>query len=132
MTQANYIRKTYVLCTYIQRNRYICTCIALRGVLTQESQGLITYAFVMLLLAMISLHMLTFRSMPLVKATEAVGVKLPLVEKETEQCRQFTSWSLSQGVQQHPPKLNNQTPHSKVCTKTQNKNYFNKERHHGC
>ena len=36
------------------------------GVLTsilQESQGLITYAFVMLLLAMISLHMLTFRLM---------------------------------------------------------------------
>ena len=64
MTQANYIR---VLCTYIQnelRNHYICTCIALRGVLTsllQESQGLIKYAFVMLLLAMISLHMLTFR-----------------------------------------------------------------------
>ena len=45
---------------------YICTCIALRGVLTsllQESQGLIKYAFVMLLLAMISLHMLTFRLM---------------------------------------------------------------------
>ena len=45
---------------------YICTCIALRGVLTslfQESQGLITYAFVMLLLVMISLHMLTFRLM---------------------------------------------------------------------
>ena len=43
---------------------YICTCIALRGVFTsllQESQGLIKYAFVMLLLAMISLHMLTFR-----------------------------------------------------------------------
>ena len=83
MTQANYIRKTYVLCTYIQnelRNRYIYvhvslsgptryvffSCIALRGVLTsvlQESQGLITYAFVMLLLVMISLHMLTFRLM---------------------------------------------------------------------
>ena len=31
--------------------------------LLQESQGLITYAFVMLLLAMISLHMLTFRLM---------------------------------------------------------------------
>ena len=50
------------------RNRYIyiCTCIALRGVSTsvlQESQGLTTYAFVMLLLAMISLHMLTFRLM---------------------------------------------------------------------
>ena len=45
---------------------YLCTCIALRGVLTsllQESQGLITYAFVILLLAMISLHMLTFRLM---------------------------------------------------------------------
>ena len=58
MTQANYIRKTYVLCTYIQNE--------LRGVLTlllQESQGLITYAFVMLLLAMISLNMLTFRLM---------------------------------------------------------------------
>ena len=45
---------------------YICICSALRGVLTsllQESQGLITYAFVMLLLVMISLHMLTFRLM---------------------------------------------------------------------
>ena len=45
---------------------YVYTCIALRGVLTlllQESQGLITYAFLMLLLAMISLHMLTFRLM---------------------------------------------------------------------
>ena len=31
--------------------------------LLQESQGLITYAFVMLLLAMVSLHMLTFRLM---------------------------------------------------------------------
>ena len=43
-----------------------CTCIALRGVVTsvlQESQGLITYDFVMLLLAMIPLHMLTFRLM---------------------------------------------------------------------
>ena len=29
----------------------------------EESQGLTTYAFVMLLLAMISLHMLTFRLM---------------------------------------------------------------------
>ena len=41
-----------------------CTCIALRGVSTsvlQESQGLTIHAFVMLLLAMISLHMLTFR-----------------------------------------------------------------------
>ena len=67
MTQANYIRKTYVICkmNYVIAI-YICTCIALRGVLTsllQESQGLITYAFVMLLLAMISLHMLTFRLM---------------------------------------------------------------------
>ena len=40
------------------RNRYIHV-----HVLLQESQGLITYAFVMLLLAMISLHMLTFRLM---------------------------------------------------------------------
>ena len=63
MTQANYIHKTYALCMYIQNEYviaiYICTCIALRGVLTsllQESQGLITYAFVMLLLAMISTH----------------------------------------------------------------------------
>ena len=42
------------------------TYIALRGVFTsvlEESQGLTTYAFVMLLLAMISLHMLTFRLM---------------------------------------------------------------------
>ena len=31
--------------------------------LLQESQGLVTYAFLMLLLAMISLHMLTFRLM---------------------------------------------------------------------
>ena len=47
-------------------NHYIYTCIALRGVLTsvlQESQGLTTYAFVMLLLAMVSLHMLTFKLM---------------------------------------------------------------------
>ena len=45
---------------------YTCTCIALRGVLTsvlQESQRLIAYAFVMLLLAIIFLHMLTFRLM---------------------------------------------------------------------
>ena len=37
---------------------YTCTCIT--SVFIQESQG---YAFVMLLLAMISLHMLTFRLM---------------------------------------------------------------------
>ena len=39
---------------------------ALRGVFTsvlEESQGLTTYAFVMLLLVMISLHMLIFRLM---------------------------------------------------------------------
>ena len=39
---------------------------ALRGVLTsvlQESQGLTTYAFVMLLLGMVCLHKLTFRLM---------------------------------------------------------------------
>ena len=51
----------------ILRNHYTqYTCIALRGVfisVLQESQGLTTYAFVMLLLAMISLHMLTFRLM---------------------------------------------------------------------
>ena len=48
----------------IFRNHY--TCIALRGVFTsvlEESQGLATYAFVMLLLAIIPLHMLTFRLM---------------------------------------------------------------------
>ena len=42
------------------------TRIALRGVFTsvlQESQGLTTNNFVMLLLAMVSLHMLTFRWM---------------------------------------------------------------------
>lgn len=65
---------------------------------------------------------------PLVKATEAVGVKLPLVEKETERCRQSTSQYLSEGVHKHPPLLNNHTPHRKVCTKTQNKNCYNKER----
>ena len=67
MTQANYIR---VLCTYIQnelRNRYLyvhvlhCEDLGVLTSLLQESQGLIKYAFVMLLLAMISLHMLTFR-----------------------------------------------------------------------
>ena len=45
---------------------HVRTCIALRGVLTsvlQESQGLTIYAFVILLLAMIYLHMLTFRLM---------------------------------------------------------------------
>ena len=44
----------------------ICTCITLRGVLTsvlQELQGLTTHDFIMLPLAMISLHMLTFRLM---------------------------------------------------------------------
>ena len=43
-----------------------CTCIALRGVVTsvlQESQGLTVNTLVMLLLAMIALHMLTFRLM---------------------------------------------------------------------
>ena len=47
-------------------NCVTCTCIALRGVLTsvlQESQGLTTYDFIMLPLAMISLHMPTFRLM---------------------------------------------------------------------
>ena len=42
------------------------SCITLRGVSTsvlQESQGLTTNTFVMLLLAMISLHMLNFRLM---------------------------------------------------------------------
>ena len=57
----------YSACTFnyiITLHMY--TCIALRGVFTsvlEESQGLTTYAFVMLLLAMISLHMLTFRLM---------------------------------------------------------------------
>ena len=58
-----YIHNTTVLC---DMHVHACTCIALRGVLTsvlQESQGLTTYAFVMLLLAMISLHMLIFRLM---------------------------------------------------------------------
>ena len=49
------------------RNRYIYVHVLhWRGVLTsvlQESQGLTTYAFLMLLLPMISLHMLTFRLM---------------------------------------------------------------------
>ena len=69
MTHAlyTYIRTMYVLCTYIQYvTIHMYTCIALRGVFTsvlQESQGLTTYAFVMLLLAMVSLHMLTFRLM---------------------------------------------------------------------
>ena len=65
----------YAQCMYSARtfktilhNCYIhaCTRIALRGVLTsvlQESQRLTTYAFVMLLLAMISLHILTFKLM---------------------------------------------------------------------
>ena len=70
-------RSANIIITRITRVNKICfchvaisddisTCIALRGVLTsllQESQGLIKYAFVMLLLAMISLHMLTFRLM---------------------------------------------------------------------
>ena len=50
----------------IMESLYTCTCIALRGLLTlvlQESQGLKTYEFDMLLLATISLHMLTFRLM---------------------------------------------------------------------
>ena len=50
---------TYNVCTMHVQN----TCIPLRGVLTSESQGLTIYALVMLLLAMISLHMLTFSLM---------------------------------------------------------------------
>ena len=44
----------------------LCDIITLRGVSTsvlQESQGLTTNTFVMLLLAMVSLHMLTLRLM---------------------------------------------------------------------
>ena len=55
ITIYNYIITIYT-CT--------CTCIALREVLTsvlQESQRLTTYDFVMLPLATISLHMLTFQ-----------------------------------------------------------------------
>ena len=51
-----------ILCDHYTHN----ACITLRGVSTsvlQESQGLTTYAFVMLLLAMISLHLLTCRLM---------------------------------------------------------------------
>ena len=62
----------YVLCTYILCDHYTHNaCITLRGVSTsvlQESQGLTTYAFVMLLLAMISLHMLTCRLMVIMVA----------------------------------------------------------------
>ena len=58
----------YVLCMYIQNEIaiYMYIYITLRGVLTsllQESQGLAIYAFAMLLLAMIFLHMLTFSLM---------------------------------------------------------------------
>ena len=63
-----YAYNVCVLCTYIHYviTIHMYTCIALRGMFTsvlEESQGLTTYAFVMLLLAMISLHMLTFRLM---------------------------------------------------------------------
>ena len=68
MTHALYACNVCVLCTYIHYviTVHMYTCIALRGVFTsvlEESQGLTTYAFFMLLLAMISLHMLTFRLM---------------------------------------------------------------------
>ena len=60
-----YAYNVCVLCTYIH---YVITIhmYTWRGVFTsvlEESQGLTTYAFVMLLLAMISLHILTFRLM---------------------------------------------------------------------
>ena len=59
-----YVKHMYVLCTYIQlHNCYIHVHVVDCEALLQESQGLITYAFVILLLAMISLHMLTFRLM---------------------------------------------------------------------
>ena len=45
-------------CRYI--HVHVLHCEECLTSLLQESQGLITYAFVMLLLAMISLHMLTF------------------------------------------------------------------------
>ena len=57
-----------------------CTCIALRGVSTsvlQESQGLTTNTFVMLLLAMISLHMLIFRLMVTMVA-ESCSLVIPI------------------------------------------------------
>ena len=56
-----------ILCDHYTHN----ACITLRGVSTsvlQESQGLTTYTFVMLLLEMISLHMLTCRLMVIMVA----------------------------------------------------------------
>ena len=60
-----YAYNVCVLCTYIHYviTIHMYTCIALRGVFTsvlEESQGFTTF---MLLLAMITLHMLTFRWM---------------------------------------------------------------------
>ena len=67
MTHATiYVQCMYYACTFKMKLLYICIYITLRGVLTsllQESQGLTIYAFAMLLLAMISLHMLTFSLM---------------------------------------------------------------------
>ena len=48
---------------YTQYYCVTCICVTLRGVSTLESQGLTTNTIVMLLLAMVSLHMLTFRLM---------------------------------------------------------------------
>ena len=63
------MKTLYMVLMRIDHRQYYCvtcTCITLRGVSTsvlQESQGLTTNTFVMLLLAMVSLHMLTFRLM---------------------------------------------------------------------
>ena len=81
---ACYYNYTYNVCTIYARTfkmklRNRCTCITLRGVLTsvlQESQGLTTYAFVMFLLVMISLHKLTFRLMVTMVAEFCLSVIL--------------------------------------------------------
>ena len=54
MILRNHYTHVYMYC--IERSVYITSVL-------EESQGLTTYAFVMLLLAMISLHMLTLRLM---------------------------------------------------------------------
>ena len=64
MTHATILRTTYVLCTYIQIIYVYMYCIERSvNISIKKSQGLITYAFVMLLLAMISIHMITLRLM---------------------------------------------------------------------
>lgn len=65
------------------------------------------------------------------KTTEAVGVKVPLTEKETNEFATVSAQTHPRrGLiweQKQPPLLSNQTPHRTVHAKTHIENYFHKQ-----